>query len=261
MPEIRQLVEVPKMMSQNGIQRRTAEQIVDFPAAVLPERVSERVCGHSGVIEVTKISSQDRNLQRTVEQILVDSVEESMSQNLEEISEVDKIALPKRLSERICEHNVVLDLTKNSSLDRNLQRAVEQMLDGSVDRVHVEVVEFNPQVSWWPGDTAETVELRKKFFARYRQRRVPSCVKEALNTASSTVWATRKWEMLFFFFWLSEECEESVLACRGRALPLQASELRMPIMPIVCPSSSGDGCWFLLEPRCLRLQAHQKQPI
>ena len=28
-------------------------------------------------------------------------------------------------------------------------------------------------------------------------------------------------------------------------------------MPTVCRSSTGDGCVFLLEPRCLRLKAHQ----
>ena len=78
-PEMTELLEeVPKMMSRNGIQRRTAEHIVDLPAAVLPERFSERICGHSGVIEVTKISSHDQNLQRKVEQILDDPVDESI---------------------------------------------------------------------------------------------------------------------------------------------------------------------------------------
>ena len=63
---IEQLGGVPKTMSQNG----TAEQIVDLPAPVFPERISERICEQSGVIDVTKISSQDRKLQRTVEQML-----------------------------------------------------------------------------------------------------------------------------------------------------------------------------------------------
>ena len=61
---IEQLEEVPKMISQNGIKRRTAEQIVDLPALVLLERISERICEQSGIIDVTKISSQDRNWQR-----------------------------------------------------------------------------------------------------------------------------------------------------------------------------------------------------
>ena len=59
---IEQLEEVPKMMSQNGIKRRTAGQIVDLPGPVFPERISERICEQSGVIDVTKISSQDRKL-------------------------------------------------------------------------------------------------------------------------------------------------------------------------------------------------------
>ena len=37
---IEQLEEVPKMISQNGIKRRTAEQIVDFPALAFLERIS-----------------------------------------------------------------------------------------------------------------------------------------------------------------------------------------------------------------------------
>ena len=37
-----------------------------------------------------------------------------------------------------------------------------------------EVVEFDPQVSWWPGDT-ETVEFREEVLRKvHRQRRVPS---------------------------------------------------------------------------------------
>ena len=53
-----QLEKVPKMMSLNEIQRRTAEQI-QFMS--FPERISEIICGQGGVIEVTKISSQEHN--------------------------------------------------------------------------------------------------------------------------------------------------------------------------------------------------------
>ena len=46
--KMEQLEEVPKMMSHNGIQRRTAEQIVDFLALVFLERIITRICGLSG---------------------------------------------------------------------------------------------------------------------------------------------------------------------------------------------------------------------
>ena len=55
---IGQLGEVPKMVSPNRIQRRTAEQIVDTP---VPEVVEEHV-------EITKLSSQNRVQQRFEEQ-------------------------------------------------------------------------------------------------------------------------------------------------------------------------------------------------
>ena len=39
-----QLEEGPKMVSQNRIEQRTAEQIVDMPAPVLQEQITERIC-------------------------------------------------------------------------------------------------------------------------------------------------------------------------------------------------------------------------
>ena len=53
-----QLVEVPKGRYQDGIQHRTAQQIVALPAPVLaiPERISEQC----EVVDVPKISSQER---------------------------------------------------------------------------------------------------------------------------------------------------------------------------------------------------------
>ena len=54
---VEQLEEVPKMVSQHGIQRRT----------VLPKLISARICGLSRVIEAAMVSSQDQNLQHAVE--------------------------------------------------------------------------------------------------------------------------------------------------------------------------------------------------
>ena len=47
----------------------------------------------AGLSKRPKISSQDPNLQRTVEQTLVDPIDESISQIMEERFEVDKIVL------------------------------------------------------------------------------------------------------------------------------------------------------------------------
>ena len=57
MPEqMEQLEEVPKMTSQNVIQRRTAEQIVDLPALVFLERTSKRICEQTGVVDGPKFA-------------------------------------------------------------------------------------------------------------------------------------------------------------------------------------------------------------
>ena len=59
----------------------------------------------------------------------------------EETFEVDKSVVPERISERICEQSGIINVTKTSSQDRNLQRTVEQMLGGSVDRVQQQAAE------------------------------------------------------------------------------------------------------------------------
>ena len=102
---------------------RAARQIVALPAPVLPEPITERISEQSEVIEVTAISSQDRELQRTVEQTLVDFVE------------VGKIVILERISESICEHSRVIERTETSSQDQKLQRTVERAF---VDFVEVD---------------------------------------------------------------------------------------------------------------------------
>ena len=71
---------------------------------IFPQKqISERMCEQSEVIEVTETASQDRNLQRTVEQTLLDLVE------------AVKIVRQKRNSERMCEQIGVIEVPKISS--------------------------------------------------------------------------------------------------------------------------------------------------
>ena len=91
--------EVPKMMSRNEIQRRTAEHIVDLPAPVFTERISARISGLSAFIEAAKTPSRCQNLQRTVEQDFV---------------EVDKTTPQERMSERTGEQSRVIEVPKIS---------------------------------------------------------------------------------------------------------------------------------------------------
>ena len=67
-PEVvEQLEEVPK--TQNG------------PDPVLPEQIAMEIWGVSWLVyEAAMISSQDQNVQRTVEQIVVDKMSEAISQ-------------------------------------------------------------------------------------------------------------------------------------------------------------------------------------
>ena len=62
------------------------EESFEEDKIVFPERIREQICVQNRVIEATETSSQDRNLQRTMEQ---DSVE------------VDKTTPQERISERM----------------------------------------------------------------------------------------------------------------------------------------------------------------
>ena len=93
------------------IQRRTAEQIVDLPAPVFTERISARIKGLSAAVEAAETSSQDQNLQRAVEQIIVDCMDVAIfSQNFEENLWTSG----------------VIEAAETSSQDQNLQRTAEQ---------------------------------------------------------------------------------------------------------------------------------------
>ena len=73
---------------------------------IFPQKqISEIMCEQSEVIEVTEIASQDRNLQRTVEQTLLDLVE------------VVKIIPQERISERMSGQVVVIDVPKIAHQD------------------------------------------------------------------------------------------------------------------------------------------------
>ena len=83
-------------------QRRTAEQIVDPPAPVFPERISMSLQTLSWFIEAAETSSQDQILQRTVEQNIDDKMNKAISQVMEktlEAREVGKTTLQEQISE------------------------------------------------------------------------------------------------------------------------------------------------------------------
>ena len=133
---------MPKMVSQH---------------VVLPEPTSERICGQSGVIDATKPSNQDQNLQRTVQ----DSVEVDKTASQERISErtgerIRVIEVPKiasqesvevfkstpqeQISERMCEQSEVIEVTEISG-------TVEQILDDTrhepISRISERIRELN----------------------------------------------------------------------------------------------------------------------
>ena len=63
-------VELLKLVSQERLQQRTVDAPRPQDKNVLPKRVSERIFEQGGVIKVPETASQDRRLQRTVEQYL-----------------------------------------------------------------------------------------------------------------------------------------------------------------------------------------------
>ena len=105
------LEEVPGMVFQDRIQRRTAEQIFTPVFKVfLPGQGSTAFCG----------AEHQKS-----------PVDESISQIMEERVEVVKTVFQKRISERIFEQGGVVEVSKISSQHRVLQRTVEQTLDES----------------------------------------------------------------------------------------------------------------------------------
>ena len=108
------------------------EECFEAVKIVLPERILEKIGVQSGDIEVTETSSQDPNLQRTVEQ---DSVEVDKTSPLERIferirfTEVVKSVSPERISERMCEQREVIDVTEFLSQERSLLRGSDARCD------------------------------------------------------------------------------------------------------------------------------------
>ena len=100
---VEQLEEVPKMVSQSGIQRRAAEHIVDRPALVLPERIFwEDPWTQRGYRSNQDLMPRPEFAAYSG-QTCVDSVE------------VDKIVL---FSERMSEQSEVVEVTEISSQNR-----------------------------------------------------------------------------------------------------------------------------------------------
>ena len=122
-----------KALSFEAVTLASLEQVQQRPH---PER---RFGEQREMFEVTKISSKDRILQRTgdqtvegsgmveqLEEVERNSVDESLSQIMEESFEEDKIVLLERIPEEVGVHSGVIDVTDTSSQDRNLQRTVER---------------------------------------------------------------------------------------------------------------------------------------
>ena len=101
-------MEVVSLVSQERAQHRTAETI-----AVVGLAPRERV--QQGSAE--RIEAQERAQQRTVDAPRPQ----------------DKNVLPKRLSERISEQGVVIEVPETAGQDQRLQRTVVQYLDVSVE--------------------------------------------------------------------------------------------------------------------------------
>ena len=103
---LKEAFEVVKLVSRERVQQQTVEHVVDEPNStnygkkcrrvkIVPhERISERICGQSGVIEVSKISSQDRIFQCTKEQILDEPVVQRHRVQQRTAEQIVKLLIP-----------------------------------------------------------------------------------------------------------------------------------------------------------------------
>ena len=149
-----QLEDLPKMLSQSGIQRRTVEQIIDFLAPVFPERISVNLWA-----ERVLRSGQDHKPRpelAAVEQTTVVYLDTAISQIMEGKFRGRKIPFQSVLPEKTCEQ-VEQDSVE---LDRTTLRI--GFLDGWV---------FQSGLSTCPGSHARKisrwseVSLRSEFLS------------------------------------------------------------------------------------------------
>ena len=135
------------------------EERLETNDITLMQRLSDSIYEQIVITDVTKNSSLDRKLQRTVEQTLDDQMNKSISRTMEESFEIDKSVLPQQISEMICEHSGIMNLIKISSQVRSLQRAKEQILNNCVDQVQQQAAEHI--CAWWRKREADY--LRRKL--------------------------------------------------------------------------------------------------
>ena len=158
-PQSRQeTVEVVRVVLRERVQQHTVERMVDTSipqigegsVAVVErfpqEPISERICEQSEVIEVTETASQDRNLQPTVTQILLDLVEDV------------KFVPQKRISERMCEQLSVIEVPKNSSQESvEIDKIIPQEQSSERTREQIGVIEV-PETSSQDWSLLRTME-------------------------------------------------------------------------------------------------------
>ena len=98
---------VQQFTAEQGVsqyRKGTVVVVRSIPGERVQQQAVERMVGEqSGVIAVAETASQDRKLQHTLEQILLDLVE------------AVKIVLQKGTSERVGEQFGVIEVSKNSS--------------------------------------------------------------------------------------------------------------------------------------------------
>ena len=115
---------VQKHAAERGVPQ-PREEAVEAVTSIPCERVQQgavehMVGGQSGVIEVTETASQGLNLQRTVEQTLLDFVK------------AVKTEPQKRIAERMCEQFGVIEVPRNSSQEsvERVKRIPQRLLNG-----------------------------------------------------------------------------------------------------------------------------------
>ena len=98
---------------------------------VLPERISERICELSGVVEVPRISCKDQILQSTREQFL----DVPVPRLIEQFVDVPKIVFQDRIRQRTFEQFADIPVFKVVSQDRVQHSFVEQNIESAVDQI------------------------------------------------------------------------------------------------------------------------------
>ena len=146
----KQLVEVPETVSQDRIQQRTVEQIID---ASVPQAVEE-------LAEVFRVFSQDRIQQRTVEQTTPAT---SLAEKVVEVPVIQTEEKTRQGMNMFVQHVVnAVEVERSEIIEETVQRMrhiIQEKINQETKRIEIPLLQFNDKVVDIPVVTQKQISM------------------------------------------------------------------------------------------------------